>query len=135
MARKPARPGTPSPPLVDTAHSGHFLEPAELGIALESETGHHLMIGRWYAAKGLSGVYVSVLQPNMVAAAIIDYDPATGVSKVGAMVPRWGQGNWSGSVDERLRTVRAGLALQESGGKRFLLFGYFSAATAANTRN
>jgi hypothetical protein len=60
---------------------------------------------------------------------LIDHDPATGASKVGAMVPRWGQGNWSGSVDERLRTVRAGLALQEGRDKRFLLFGYFSAAT------
>jgi hypothetical protein len=295
MARKSARPGAPSTPLVNKAHSGHFLKPTELGIALENETGPHLMIGRWYAVKGLSDVYVSVLQPNMVDAAIIestrrqvnafdqveatalvyvvafdldrfelgfemgtehpkvgwservpetvrdqrlsgpdgidtlsplvmtgmlnptqrpmvaatfaggfkryhgafrwsalaqknhgshygflqygtilsrlqpelatvltfddgsidmvtwhagddahlarirharqnglpliDHDPATGASKVGAMVPRWGQGNWSGSVDERLRTVRAGLALQEGRDKRFLLFGYFSAAT------
>ena len=60
---------------------------------------------------------------------IIDYDPVSNTSKVGSMVPRWGQGNWSGSVDERLRTVRAGLALQDNEDKRFLIYGYFSAAT------
>ncbi len=60
---------------------------------------------------------------------IIDYNPDTGGSSVGKMVPRWALGNWSGSVDERCRTVRAGLALQENENQRFLIFAYFSAAT------
>lgn len=47
----------------------------------------------------------------------------------GPWVNRWGEGNWSGSVNESLRTVRAGACLQESGGRRYLLFAYFSAAT------
>ncbi len=38
-------------------------------------------------------------------------------------------GNWSGSVDGRYRTLRAGLCLQEAEGRRFLIYGYFSAAT------
>ncbi len=41
----------------------------------------------------------------------------------------WGPGNWSGSAEEDLRTLRAGLCLQDSGQHRFLIFGYFSAAT------
>ncbi len=60
---------------------------------------------------------------------IIEYDTGTGNSRVGAMVPRWGQGNWSGSADKRFRTVRAGLGLQEYEERRFLIYGYFSAAT------
>jgi len=40
-----------------------------------------------------------------------------------------GAGNWSGSADESLRTLRAGACLQEQAGKRFLLYAYFSTAT------
>jgi hypothetical protein len=60
---------------------------------------------------------------------IIEYDATTGTSKTGALVPRWGQGNWSGSADKRFRTVRAGLGFQEHEGQRFLIYAYFSAAT------
>ena len=60
---------------------------------------------------------------------IIEYDKVTGNSRVGGMVARWGQGNWSGSADKRFRTVRAGLGLQEYEDRRFLIYGYFSAAT------
>jgi hypothetical protein len=41
----------------------------------------------------------------------------------------WGPGNWSGSADRKLRTLRAGLGLQESQGRQFLVYGYFSSAT------
>jgi hypothetical protein len=60
---------------------------------------------------------------------IIDYDDATGLSRPGTMVPNWSQGNWSGSQDQRLRTLRAGICLQESERGRFLIYGYFSGAT------
>ena len=60
---------------------------------------------------------------------IIEYDGATGTSRVGAFVPRWGQGNWSGSAEKRFRTVRAGLGLHIFQDRRFLVYGYFSAAT------
>ncbi len=40
-----------------------------------------------------------------------------------------GEGNWSGSADEKLRTLRAGAALQETDGKRFLLYAVFTSAT------
>ena len=35
----------------------------------------------------------------------------------GSRVRSWGPGNWSGSADKKLRTLRAGLCLQESGGE------------------
>jgi hypothetical protein len=60
---------------------------------------------------------------------IIEYDASAGTSRPGALVPFWGPGNWSGSEDKRLRTLRAGLALQEQGGRQFLIYGYFSSAS------
>jgi hypothetical protein len=60
---------------------------------------------------------------------LIEYDAATGVSAPGALVARWGPGNWSGSADEKLRTVRAGVCLQQTANRRFLIYGYFSSAT------
>ena len=61
--------------------------------------------------------------------ALIEYDAASRTSVPGALVTRWGPGNWSGSADEKLRTVRAGLCLQQTDSRRFLVYGYFSAAT------
>ena len=51
------------------------------------------------------------------------------MSVPGPLVSRWGEGNWSGSVDRKLRTLRAGAALQEADGKRFLLYAVFTSAT------
>ena len=60
---------------------------------------------------------------------LIEPNPASGRSEPGALVTQWGPGNWSGSEDKRLRTLRAGLCLQEHAGHRFLVYGYFSDAT------
>ena len=51
--------------------------------------------------------------------------------RVGALVDQWGPGNWSGSADERLRSLRAGACLVDAGGRRHLVYGYFSAAVPA----
>lgn len=56
-------------------------------------------------------------------------DPATQMSVPGSLVSRWGEGNWSGSAGENLRTLRAGAALQEARGKRFLVYAVFTSAT------
>ena len=61
--------------------------------------------------------------------ALIEYDSAAKASAPGPLVARWGPGNWSGSADEKLRTLRAGACLQETATKRFLVYGYFSSAT------
>ena len=47
----------------------------------------------------------------------------------GALVNRWGPGNWSGSADAKLRTLRGGACLLQSGSKSYLVYGYFSTAT------
>jgi hypothetical protein len=60
---------------------------------------------------------------------LVEFDRASGSTTPGNLVARWGPGNWSGSEDEKLRTIRAGLALQEAGGRRFLIYAVFSDAT------
>jgi hypothetical protein len=60
---------------------------------------------------------------------LIEFDVATQSNVPGRLVARWGPGNWSGSEDEKLRTIRAGIALQKGHGKRFLIYAVFSDAT------
>jgi hypothetical protein len=60
---------------------------------------------------------------------IAGFDPVAHMSVPGSFISRWGEGNWSGSVDEKLRTLRSGAALQESEGKRFLIYAVFTSAT------
>jgi hypothetical protein len=60
---------------------------------------------------------------------ISEFDKASKMSVPGPSVNRWGEGNWSGSSDEKLRTMRAGAALQESNGQRFLIYAFFWSAT------
>jgi hypothetical protein len=54
---------------------------------------------------------------------------ANGAPRPGSLVNRWGPGNWSGSSEEHLRTLRAGVCLQEHAERRYLIYGYFSDAT------
>ncbi|CAG4883208.1 conserved protein of unknown function [Georgfuchsia toluolica] len=61
--------------------------------------------------------------------ALIEYYPATGQSRPGTLVNRWGAGNWSGSDRKDLRTLRAGACLANGMGRQFLIYGYFSSAT------
>src|SRR4029450_7284132 len=61
--------------------------------------------------------------------AILEKDAGSLRAVPGSRVRDWGAGNWSGSADKKLRTLRAGLCLQESQGKQFLVYGYFSSAT------
>jgi len=60
---------------------------------------------------------------------IVEWDSDMQKSKPGSLVAHWGRGNWSGSVNMKLRTLRAGIALQQTYCKRFLIYGYFSTAT------
>ncbi len=60
---------------------------------------------------------------------ILERDASTGLGTPGPQVRNWGGGNWSGSVDKKLRTLRAGLCLQENQGRQYLIYGYFSTAT------
>jgi len=60
---------------------------------------------------------------------LVEFDEASQSTVPGRLVARWGPGNWSGSEDARLRTLRSGAGLQKSGGKRFLIYAVFSDAT------
>jgi len=60
---------------------------------------------------------------------IVEFDPASQSTVPGTLVKTWGPGNWSGSEDVKLRTMRSGAALQRSGTKRFLIYAVFSSAT------
>ncbi len=60
---------------------------------------------------------------------LIEWDPASQKPVPGNLVARWGPGNWSGSANTKLRTLRAGAAVQQTDNKRFLVYGYFSTAT------
>jgi hypothetical protein len=59
---------------------------------------------------------------------VIDYDDEKSVSAPGAYV-KSRLGNWSGAQDTSFRTVRAGLCLAEGEKGRYLIYGFFSAAT------
>jgi hypothetical protein len=60
---------------------------------------------------------------------VVEFDDRSQSTVPGPLVNEWGPGNWSGSEDMRLRTLRAGLALQWHGQKRFLIYAVFSDAT------
>lgn len=47
----------------------------------------------------------------------------------GALVNQWGPGNWSGSIESKLRALRAGLCQQPQVDGDYIIYGYFSTAT------
>jgi hypothetical protein len=60
---------------------------------------------------------------------LVEIDQRSQLPIPGGLVNRWGPGNWSGSEDRELRTIRAGAAVQQHGGQRFLIYAVFSDAT------
>jgi hypothetical protein len=60
---------------------------------------------------------------------LIEFDERSRSPVPGSLVSQWGPGNWSGSEDRKLRTMRSGAAMQTNHGKRFLIYAVFSDAT------
>lgn len=60
---------------------------------------------------------------------LVEFDERLQTTVPGQLVNKWGPGNWSGSEDMKLRTIRSGVALQWNGKKRFLIYAVFSDAT------
>jgi hypothetical protein len=60
---------------------------------------------------------------------LVEFDNRSESTLPGQWVNQWGAGNWSGSEDMKLRTMRAATALQQNGKKRFLIYAVFSDAT------
>lgn len=76
-----------------------------------------------------NGLLGSIRHARQNGVPLLELDPETGSAMPGTLVTRWGAGNWSGSAEGKLRTLRAGACLQESPAGRFLVYGYFSSAT------
>ena len=70
-------PGSPVPGQVDPDLSHRLLTPSGVGVALESPNAmkHGMAPGAWYQAAGNPGVYVSVIQPSLIAANILTSYP------------------------------------------------------------
>jgi hypothetical protein len=122
-------------PLATSQHGSHYgfvdngvilskLQPGLATVAVFDDGGVEL--STWTAQHDAQLAHIRYARQNGVA--ILERD-AGSRSVPGPLVQAWGHGNWSGSADRKLRTLRAGLCLQESPGKRFLLYGYFSSAT------
>jgi hypothetical protein len=122
-------------PFADRNHGSHYgfiehgvifskLQPG-LATAVVMDDGA-VDVRTWTGADDALLPHVQHARQNGVP--LIEYDPARGMSVPGELVNLWGPGNWSGSVNEELRTVRGGLCLQD-GQRRFLIYGYFSDAT------
>jgi hypothetical protein len=60
---------------------------------------------------------------------LVEFDERSQSTVPGPWVNQWGAGNWSGSEDQKLRTMRAAAALQLNANKRFLIYAVFSDAT------
>lgn len=70
-AVRPRPSGAPAPPLVNPLYSDYYLAPAELGIALYNQMDSKVLVGRWYRARDLPGIFVSTIQPKLVAEEVI----------------------------------------------------------------
>ena len=123
-------------PLAQQNHGTHygFIEQGVVFSKLQPELATlwvddlgEVRMKTWTAGDASRLPHIKFARQNGVA--LIEYDEKTGVPAPGALIDSWGPGNWSGSEDERLRTLRAGVCLQEIGGERFLIYGYFSTAT------
>lgn len=110
--------------------SGVVLSKLQPGIATLYVTGDGT-VGMKTWTKGDDALLERIEFARQNGVPIVETDKATGEPVPGELVNRWADGNWSGSQDKKLRSVRAGVCLQESKAGRFLLYGYFSSATPA----
>lgn len=69
-----------------------------------------------------------ILHARQNGAPIIEYDKKKKAVLPTMYVKNFYHGNWSGSAEGQLRTLRAGIALLEKEDRRFLVHGYFSTA-------
>ena len=66
----------PLPALIDANYANRVLNPSGLGLALEGVHGT-VRPGAWYAASGNPGVYVSLIEPQLIDATILASHKAT----------------------------------------------------------
>jgi len=81
------------------------------------------------------GLLHKIKQARQNGVPLVEFDERSQATIPGRLVDQWGPGNWSGSEEMKLRTIRAAAALQSNGRKRFLIYAVFSDATpSAMTR-
>jgi hypothetical protein len=123
-------------PLATVNHGSHYgflengvvfsrLQP-ELATLFVLEDGS-LQMKSWEAQDDRLLARIRYARQNGVP--LVEFDERSQSPVPGRWVGQWGAGNWSGSEDTKLRTLRAAAALQVSGRKRFLLYAVFSDAT------
>jgi len=61
----------PPHPLLNPQLETSFLAPTELGIELERASQDKFLVGHWYRARGLPGVFVATIQPGLVSEDVI----------------------------------------------------------------
>lgn len=86
-----------------------------------------MQMATWNAQDDRSLAKVKYARQNGVP--LVEYDERSQSTVPGRLVKNWGAGNWSGSEDMKLRTIRSGAAMQWNGRKRFLIYAVFSDAT------
>ncbi|GKY87320.1 hypothetical protein [Sinisalibacter aestuarii] len=96
---------------------------ATLYVTVDGEVG----MKTWQEADNAMIPRLAYARQNGVS--VVERDPGTGASVPGPRVTSWGGGNWSGSAEAQLRTLRSGACLRESGGRKFLIYAYFSSVT------
>ncbi len=60
---------------------------------------------------------------------ILEPDPTTGRGVPSPYVTQWLAGNWSGSAEAQLRTLRAAACIKQTPTTRYLIYGWFSTVT------
>ncbi len=111
-------------PRVVAAFAGGFKRNlATLYVTVDGEVG----MKTWEEADNAMIPRLAYARQNGVA--VVERDPETGATVPGPWVTSWGGGNWSGSAEANLRTLRSGACLREVEGRQILMYGYFSSVT------
>ena len=72
IAVRKGSPGFPVPAWVNPSYKEDYLVPRGLGIELEHAVENKVQVGRWYQVKDLPGIFVSAIQPKLVAEEVIE---------------------------------------------------------------
>jgi hypothetical protein len=105
--------------------NGVVLSKMEAGLAtIYSTKDGEVHIGKWPKDKNEEAILMkNVVSARQNGVMIIDnYEP-------GKHINSWGGGNWSGDVNGNLRTLRSTVCMQRTNGKKYLVFGAFTAAS------
>ena len=67
----------PLPAIIDPKYADRLSTPTDLGLALETSEHSDMRPGAWYSASGNPGIYVSLIEPELIDKAILESHRAT----------------------------------------------------------